>query len=337
MLKYLQIYLLFISVFVFSCKQNTKPDVSHINLTINIERFDQDLYKGKSMELAQSDAFLRKKYGLFYRDYVNRIVGTPDHSSLDILEILYSDQAYTDLNKEVDSIYKDLKPVETELTQSFKYVRYYYPNSRIPRFISFLSGFEVQSPIGESYMGIGLDMFLGKDSKFYRAIVQSVPMYISRRFSPDYIVPRTIETYAREELFPERDEDRSLLSKMVYNGKILYFMDKVLADDIPDSVKIGYTSKQLGWCNAYEGEIWAYYLENELLFETDFQKIQVLLNEGPFTPGLGEKNSSAPKIGIWTGWQIVRKYMEKNPDVTLQELMKETDPQIILNGAKYKP
>jgi len=335
--KHLQIYLFFLCLLAFSCKQDTKSDVSHIDLDLKIERFDQDLYKGKSMELAQSDAFLRKKYGLFYQDYVSRIVGNPDHSSLDILQLLYNDQAYTDLNREVDSVYKDLKPVETELNQAFKYVRYYYPTARVPRFIAFLSGFEVQTPIGESYMGIGLDMFLGKDSKFYRAIVQSVPMYLSRRFSREYIVPRTVETYAREELFPEKDEDRSLLSKMVYHGKILYFMDQVLADGVPDSVKIGYTTKQMGWCKAYEGEIWGYYLQNELLFETDYQKIQVLLNEGPFTPGLGEKNSSAPKIGIWTGWQIVRKYMKENPKVTLQELMKEEDPQKILNGSKYKP
>jgi gliding motility-associated lipoprotein GldB len=322
---------------VFSCKQNSKPDVSGIELDLKIERFDQDLYQGKSKELAQSDAFLRKKYGIFYQDYVNRIVGNYNYSSLDILQTLYADQAYTDLNREVDSVFKDLTPIEQDLTQTFKYIRYYYPAARIPRFIGFLSGFEVQTPIGETYMGIGLDMFLGKDNKFYRAIVQSVPRYLSRRFAPEYIVPRTAETYIREELFPEKDNDRSLLSKMIYSGKIMYFMDQVLPDAVDDSVKIGYTAKQLGWCRTYESEIWAYYLENNLLFETDYQKIQVLLSEGPFTPGLGEKNESAPKIGIWTGWQIVRQYMKNNPKVSLQELMKEEDPQKILNGSKYKP
>lgn len=322
---------------VFSCRQDTKPDVSDIQLNLKIERFDQDLYKGKSMELAQIDALLRKNYGPFYQDYVSRIVGNFNYSSLDILQTLYADQAYTDLNREVDSVYKDLTPIEQELTQAFKYIRHYYPASRIPRFIGFLSGFEVQTPIGENYIGIGLDMFLGKDSKFYKGIVQSVPLYLSRRFTPEYIVPRTTETYIREELFPEKDEDRSLLSKMVYNGKVLYCMDKILPETVSDSVKIGYTAKQLEWCRTYESEIWGYYLENNLLFETDYQKIQVLLSEGPFTPGLGEKNESAPKIGIWTGWQIVRLYMKNNPKVSLQDLMLEEDAQKILNGSKYKP
>lgn len=321
----------------FSCKQASKPDVSDIQLDIKVERFDRDLYQGKSKDLQQTDEMLQKKYGAFYQDYVHRMVGDPSYSSPEILTTLYKDQAYTDLNKEADSVFKDMSSIEKDLTQTFKYVKYYYPAAKIPRMISFVSGFAVQTPIGDDYMGIGLDMFLGKNSKFYGAIVQSVPTYLSRRFSPEYVVPRVTETYAREDLFPARDEDRTLLSKMIQNGKILYFMDQVLADAVPDSVKIGYNKAQIDWCKTYEKDIWAYLLQNNLLFETDYQKIQVFLGEGPFTPGLGEKQESAPKLGVWMGWQMVRKYMEEQKEVTLQQLMAEKDPQKILNLSKYKP
>jgi uncharacterized protein YjaZ len=37
------------------------------------------------------------------------------------------------------------------------------------------------------------------------------------------------------------------------------------------------------------------------------------------------------------GWQIVRKYMKENPDVSLQELMADTDAEKILHASKYKP
>ena len=114
-------------------------------------------------------------------------------------------------------------------------------------------------------------------------------------------------------------------------------MDQVLAEDVNDAIKIGYTDKQLAWCKSYEGAIWAYFIENNLLFETDYQKIQMFLTEAPFTPGIGEKNESAPKLAIWTGWQMVRKYMNENPDVTLQQLMLEQDAQKILNSSRYKP
>jgi len=336
--KFRQSYLFFLcTVLFFSCTKSNKPDVSHINLTIKIERFDKDLYIGKGKDIVLTDSLLHKKYGAFYEDFIFKMVGNDSYTSQQVLKGLYEDNAYFDLNREVDSVFPNLKKPEAELTEAFKYIKYYYPNSTLPRFIGFLSGFSYQTPIGDNYAGIGLDMFLGKDSKFYGALVQSIPLYVSRRFTPEYIAPRVSEYYVRENLFKERDEDRSLLAKMVYNGKILYFMDQVLPDNMPDSVKIGYTDQQLAWCNDFESEIWAFYLENNLLYETDYSKIQVYLSEGPFTPGLGENNTSAPKLGVWTGWQIVRKYMKENPDVTLQQLMADTDSQKILTKSKYKP
>lgn len=336
--KFCQSYLFFLFILTFlSCKQGAKPDVSAIKLEVTIERFDKDLYKGKSGDPKQTAVLLHKKYGVFYEDYMHKMVGNYDYSDEQILNTLFSDKAYEDLNREKDSVFTDLTVIEKDLTQTFKYIKYHFPKAKVPRMIAFISGFAVQTPIGNDYMGIGLDMFLGKNSQFYPAIVESVPLYLSRRFTPQYIVPRVAETYAREELFAESDEDKTLLAKMVHNGKILYFMDQVLSEDVPDSVKIGYTARQLEWCSVFEKEIWGYYLENDLLFETDYQKIQVLLGEGPFTPGLGEKNESAPKLGVWTGWQIVRKYMRENPDVTLVKLMAEKDPQKILQASKYKP
>ncbi|PWS32032.1 gliding motility lipoprotein GldB [Pedobacter paludis] len=336
--KHSQIYLFFLFAIVFiSCKQSNRPDVSNVNLRIRVERFDQQLYNGKGKSLTQTNDFLSKSYGLFYDDYIHKMVGTPEYDSQTVLETLYKDQAYTDLTKEVNTVYPDLKKQEEGLTETFKYIKYYYPKAKIPKFIAFVSGFSYQMPVGDNYLGIGLDMFLGKDSKFYRAIIQSVPMYLSRRFAPEYIVPRVAETYAHEELFAEPDENRTLLSKMIFQGKILYFLDQVLPENTADSIKIGYTTKQLDWAKTYEGDIWAYFLENNSLYETDYQKIQVYLAEGPFTPGLGEDRNSAPKLGVFTGWQIVRKYMETHPEVTLQQLMADNDGQKILNQSKYKP
>ncbi len=336
--KRLRICLFLLSTtIIFSCKQDQKPDVSRINLDIKIERFDQDLYQGKSKDLAVVNQSLLKKYDVFYTDFITRMVGNPDISSLEVLRGLYKGQAYADLNHEVDSVYPNLDKIEEDLTQTFKYIKYYYPKIEVPRFIAFLSGFSYQIPIGEHYMGIGLDMFLGKDSKFYPALIESIPKYQSRRFEPIYIVPRVAEEFARQELFLPSDEDQTLLSQMIYNGKILYFMDQVLPENLSDTVKIGYNGQQLAWCEKFEGNIWGVLLENELLYKTDIQKIQMYLTDGPFTAGLGDKTESAPKLGIWIGWQIVRKYMNENPEVSLQQLMADKDAQKILTKSKYKP
>jgi gliding motility-associated lipoprotein GldB len=337
-LNFRQSYLFFLCTLAFfSCTHNDKPDVSHINLDLKIERFDHDLYNGRNKNVEVTDSLLHKKYGAFYEDFIFKMVGNDSYTSRQVLEGLYADKAYSDLNHEVDSVFPNLKLTEAALTQTFKYIKYYYPKAPIPRFIGFLSGFAYQTPIGDNYLGIGLDMFLGKDSKFYGALVHSIPLYVSKRFTPTYILPRATEYYVRENLFKDKDEDRTFLAKMIYNGKILYFMDQVLPENMPDSVKIGYTQKQLEWCKTYESDIWGFYLESNLIYETDYAKIQVYLSDGPFTPGLGEKNTSAPKLGIWTGWQIVRKYMKENPEVTLQQLMADMDAQKILSKSKYKP
>lgn len=337
-MKRFQIYLFFLGIALqFSCKTGNRPDVSDIKVDIKIQRFERDLYQWRNKNITEADQLLTKKYGIFYDDFVHRMVGNPSLSGPEVLSLLFKDQAYADLTKEVDSVYPTLQTVEKNLSESFKYVKYYYPKAKIPKFVSVLTGFAYQITTGDDYMSIGLDMFLGRDSKFYGAIVQSVPLYQSRRFEPQYIVPRVTEVYAREELIKERDEDQSLLSKMIYNGKILYFMDQVLPETTADTIKIGYTGQQMAWCTQYEANIWGYFLENELLYETDYPKIQVYLTDGPFTPQLGEKRSSAPKLGVWIGWQIVRKFMAENPNISLQQLMQETDAQKILMQSKYKP
>src|SRR5690606_27054011 len=92
--KISQSYLFFLFIITFlSCKQSTKPDVSALHLDVKIERFDQDLYTGKTKPLKQTDTILQKKYGAFYGDYVHRMVGTFDYSNEEILSTLYKDQA----------------------------------------------------------------------------------------------------------------------------------------------------------------------------------------------------------------------------------------------------
>ncbi|MBC8053394.1 MAG: gliding motility lipoprotein GldB [Sphingobacteriaceae bacterium] len=335
-----QIYLFFlIALFVFACKNKKDVDVSHIDLEIKIERFDKELSSLTPQDLEEKIPALQKKYGFFYQDFIEGMLSvgnTGDTSYLRNLRTVLTDKDFNDLKAEVASKFPDLEKQENELEDAFKHVKYYYPNQGIPKVIAFFSGFSVQTPIGNNYVGVGLDMFLGANSKFYPAIRGSLPAYITRRFTPENITPRVMEAFIREDLFPEPDETTSLMQKMIYNGKILYFMDAVMPD-LPDSLKIGYTSAQYEWAESYEAGIWGYFLEQNLVYEADYMKIQKYLTEAPFTPGIGEKNESAPKLGVFIGWKIVKEYMDKNPEVTIQALMKDQDFQKILDKSKYRP
>ena len=336
----IQIYLFFLTCLLLTaCSRSKKIDVSNINVNVNIERFDHDLDAMRTKPMAPQAAYLQKKYGFFYGDFIGRILqygSIRDTNYFKTLRETFGSKSYIDLKREVDSIYPNMDKQNDELTDAFRHIKYYYPQAKLPGVYAYFSGFQAQTSIGDNYFGIGLDMFLGEHSKFYPALIEVSPHYISRRFTPDNITPRVVEGIAREDMFPEHQEDKSLLSKMIYNGKIMYFMDDILPD-VPDTTKIGYTTAQLKWCDDFKGNIWGYFLEENLLYETDYEKIQKYLGEAPFTPGLGEKNEAAPKLAIWTGWQIVRQYMDKHPEVTLPQLMADRDYQKILNDSKYRP
>lgn len=338
--KATQIYLIFLtSTLLTACHHSNKVDVSNIDVHVTIERFDHDLDKMRTGPMAPQAAYMEKKYGAFYRDFMERILpagSTRDTGYFMTLRKVLHTKDYLALKHAVDSVYPNMDKTAGNLTEAFKYIKYYYPKKKLPKVYAYFSGFAAQTSVGNGYVAIGLDMFLGADSKFYPALIESIPHYLSRHFTPDNITPRVVEGMAREDMFPESDSDKTMLSKMIYRGKILYFMDRILPD-MPDSVKIGYTPEQLKWCEDFKSQIWGYFLEQNLLYETDDEKTQKFLGEAPFTPGLGEKTESAPKLAVWTGWQIVREYMDKHPEVTLEQLMADKSAQHILNGSRYRP
>lgn len=322
-----------------ACNLHKGPDVSNIDVQIKIKRFDLAMDSLSQANLSTETTELRTKFPDFYDDYMKGMLevgNTDDEGYLKNLGTVLQNKDYLSLSKETARVFADMGPYERTLSEAFKHVKYYYPKTQVPRLISFISGFAVQVPIGNDYLGIGLDMFLGADSKFYPALRQSIPEYIYRRFTPDNIAPRVMETFVRETLFTEKQGQTSFLDRMIYNGKVMYAMS-LFMPDAPDSLLIGYTQKQMEWADRYRADIWGYFLQENLLYETDYMKIQKYLSEAPFTPGLGENNESAPKLGIYTGWQIVKKYMEEHPEISLPQLLNEPDAQKILNGSHYKP
>lgn len=334
-----QIYLILISLLAVACKNKKDVDVSNIKVNLTVERFDKELFALTPQQVSVKAPQLKQKYGHFYGDFMESILGVgpvSDTTYYKQLRTVLANEDYKELAAEVNRTFPSIDKEQEELREAFRHILYYYPKAKVPRIISFFSGFSVQTPVGNDYIGVGLDMFLGRNSRFYPALVQSIPQYISRRFTSENITPRVMEGYIREDMFPDQDVDRSLLSKMIYNGKILFMMEAVMPD-VPDSLIVGYSAEQFEWAQSNEPEVWAYFLENNLLFETDYNKIQKYLTDAPFTPGVGADSKSAPKLAVFTGWQIVKKFMEQNADVTLQQLMQETDHQKILNGSKYKP
>jgi uncharacterized protein YjaZ len=134
--------------------------------------------------------------------------------------------------------------------------------------------------------------------------------------------------------FEAGENATTLLDHMVHEGKILYFMQAMMPS-AHDSLLIGYTSGQVEWCKKNETQMWTYLIEKEMLYSTKQMDVVRYINDGPQTSGFPAE--SPGRTGAWLGWQIIRKYMKRNPEITLANLMANNNYQEILNASAYLP
>ena len=151
--------------------------------------------------------------------------------------------------------------------------------------------------------------------------------------APEYIATDVMKTLYFAEVW-SNPAMKTLLDRMIAGGKILYYLDAVLPNT-PDTVKLCYTRKKLEWAVENEKNIWAFLVHDELLYVSDFDTQSNLINDGPFTKGFS--NDSPARLGIFIGWQIVKEFMLRHPETSLQELMSLNDAQTILQQSGYKP
>lgn len=329
---------------LFSCSDNKNiPDVSDIKVDITTKRFEQDLFSIDSNNTGAGVNMLFQKYPVLTPIFFQNILGL-DSSSLETglkMFLNLSQTIYQDVNKQ----FKNFEPFQKEFQQAFRYVKYYFPDYKIPEIITLIGPLDALATLGNDYipdflgpdfLGVSLQFYLGKDFPAYHDpyFAENVaPLYRSRRFSKEYLVPESMRLIV-DDLFPEKSNGRPLIEQMIEKGKQWWLLDKFLPKTA-DSLKTGYTKKQLEWCKENEALIWSIFLKNENLNSIDPVTIQTYIGEGPFTQGFSQENSPG-NIGQWIGWQIVKKFAEKNPDKKPQDIML-THARAILEEAKYKP
>jgi len=317
--------------FTFSCKDNPLDiDISDITLELSTKRFEQDLFNTSQ----NNEKNLQKEYDFFFTDFTEQIIniGSINNPSTTYqLSKFINDPEITALKKQVDALYSDFSPFEKELTKAFKRYHHYFPKKHIPEIITYVSGFNYAIATDVNYLGIGLDMFLGGNYKAYNQL--GIPKYKSDFMNQEHLVAGALLGWVSTE-FELKETQANLLTEMIHQGKILYLLDVLLPNE-KDFIKINYTQEQVAWCNNNERGSWFYFIDNSLLYSKENTEIIKYMGEAPFIQGFPE--GSPGRIGHWVGWQIVRTYMQKNPNIPLTQLMNETDAQKILNASKYKP
>lgn len=312
--------LAFALVFV-SCKKENEVDekVAAVPVgKIDIERFDKIFYESDPNDLSK----VKQQFPYFFP------AGNPDTVWVNKI----NNPLLQEVHAEVEKKFPNTNSLQEDLHSAFQHMKYYFPDFRTPKVVTLISEMDYESKViyADSLVLISLDLYLGKDHKFY----SDFPEYIRKNFEPSQIMPDLVAAYGSHKIMPPRD--RAFLSLMIYFGKEMYLKDKILPT-VSDADKMGYTTEQQKWAEMNEAEIWRNFVDNKLLFDTDPKLPSRFITPAPFSKFYLELDNESPgRLGVWMGWQIVRAYMENNKDVTLPQLMAK-DAKEIFDNSKYKP
>ncbi|RDV14080.1 gliding motility lipoprotein GldB [Pontibacter diazotrophicus] len=329
---YYRFLLLATLLLAFGCKDEgcELPDeIASVPVTVQIERLEKSFFDANSPQ--DVAAFLQAN-PMFADKYLQAGNQPPDSPLLTSLYDMATNPALDSLAQQASQRFGDMEEEQQQLERAFKVVKYHYPEFYVPQVKTFVTGLGTMGNdlfVSDSLLVFGLDYFIGKSAS-YRPQVYD---YILSRYEREKMVPAAMlllsDRYNRTDA-----SDRTLLAEMLNIGKAYYFVETVLPCTA-DSAIISYTSQQIADVNRNEGRIWAHFIEKGLLYEKSPFVVNKYIGERPNTP---EIDPTAPgRIGAWVGWQIVRKYMERNPEVTLPELMADTDYRKIFNQSRYKP
>lgn len=335
----LLIGLLIISNLLFSCNSGDKtPDVSNIKVQLSTQRFEKELFGLDSTAYAANLEKLIARYPSFGENFLSTVLGADPQWNSDSVALYVKGftQAYQKVYDTASMVFKDFGAYEAEIKKGLQFVKYYFPAYKIPdKIITYVGPLNGYGDIlADDALIIGLHLHLGNSFSLYHSelVQQTYPDYISRRFEPDYILVNSMKNIVLD-MYPEKLEEKTLVQQMVEKGKRLYLLSK-FAPATEEEKLIGYTKEQLAEAYKHEKNIWDLFVQNNLLQSIDENLIKNYIGESPKTQELGD--ASPGNIGSFAGWQIVKKYMDKNPEVTVQKLM-ITDNDTIFQGAKYKP
>jgi hypothetical protein len=311
------------------------PNVSHINLAIKVQRFEQDLFKLDSNNMTQELQQLQQKHSMFMEIFPN-LISDPNASNVSPEQLFKGFITYPQLRKLYDTcqvVHKNTAELDKEFTQTFKFVKYYFPKRPTPQVVTFISEYGYSAfTYGDSLLAIGLDAFLGENHIGYQN--SNIPRYVLRSMNKTHLVAKAMEAYVND-MAEENLQGKRLIDVMISNGKKLYVLDKLLPYT-PDSVKLAYTQTQVEWCNKNEADLWAFLLSEDMLYSVKNADWVKLVNPSP--TGTPKMPAESPgRAGNWLGMQIVKAYMKRYPNTSMDELLANKDAQAILDKAKYKP
>ena len=318
-----------IVLYVFNQKHK-KPVVYN---DLDIFRFEQSIFATNYDKIDNDILLWRKKLGSFFERFNHEILRTYSvHQNYKNELIQFT--THNDMREAYDSLIKkfpDVTFLEKDLGLAMSRYNQYSLDKKKLNVITYFSGFNYGVVTNDTILAIGLDYFLGKNSTFYKRL--GTPEYMRKLNQKKFILPFCFEAIINND-FSHFDIGSDFLSQMIYKGKVMYILDLVFPH-LSHEDKLRFDQKEFNWCVQNEENIWTFFIDKELLFSTDKKRFNSYINYSPFAKGMPKE--SPGKIAYFVGWRIVIDYMKQNPNVSVQELMKNINYKEILLKSKYKP
>ena len=259
------LFIVVFCLFIVSCDKKNKVEeaVAIIPVQLKVERFDKIFFETPAADLDK----VKKEFPFFFP------TGNDDSIWINKMQDPLWKEVYTEVQKK----YADFTPVKKELGILFKHIKYYFPKTEIPRVITVISEMDYNSKTiyADSLLIVSLELYLGKNHKFYQ-----FPNYLKQNFEERQIAPDVVSSFAMSKI--PAITDKELLSQMIYYGKQLYLKD-LLLPNYTDADKMGYTEAQIIWCQDNENYMWRYFIEREMLYSTEQKLSSRFINPAPFS------------------------------------------------------
>lgn len=338
-------YLLICTFILFtSCEDDPlkKVDVSKSELEVKFDRMDIDIFQADFKDPARTGQTLYQRYGSFYCDYLEVIMQAapcfPD-SNIQVLEGFVQHRDMAALQHQIDQKFSpnQMSEYELQFTDAIRRWNHFFPDSIVPRVVFMNSGLNFSAFSTDSVIAAGLDFFLGPDDSIVSLFPNDIfPQYFKEDMRPDYMVTNAMKDFAWAQCnkVDRTNQDSQLINMLIHQGKVMYMLDALLPYET-DSVKMNWSGSQMEWAKANETSIWQSMAQQSILFRSNYTMNKKWIDFAPFTNVDGVPQDAPPQLGIWMGWNMVKAYMKANPDITLQQLLKESDEQKFLKT--YKP
>jgi len=303
-------------------------------LAVTVNRFDLafDSLRNGSLE-EQLPAFI-EAHRQWLPLYCNQVIRVGDVYSAQLPAQIRSFFAFPEYEA-VASVISEKFPNDSALSQSlsdaFSHYHYYFPEKRIPAIYTFNGGFNQSIVVADSVIAVGLDKYLGADSKFYYQL--GIDRYKIEKMTPERIPFDVVSAHILSE-HENTFMGGTLLAEIIHQGRCMYLLNACFPQEA-DTLLWGVSNEKMQWLHASERSMWEYLVEKKQLFETKYMTIQKFTGEGPFTAPFSKE--SPARAAVWVGYRIVKGFMENEPSFSMEQLFALNDCQFVLSRSKYNP